>query len=243
MSTPTPLDSNETFTPRIAAAVVAMAGAGCRGVVKALPATATGSGTGVLKGTSNIVIAAQNGYTPASGDTVLVLAGSTNLPAAKDAGFYVVTATGGASAPYVLTRPSWFQNGALIPAGLAVAIGGEDTLFGKSVFHSDAANTAKVGTDDPLLYPDKVVLKSVALTSGTHAAIQTVPLSANTGTVNAALTVTYGHTPDSGTYGYSVIVTATGAIGTVSVAPIATGAGMAKNASDSASVIDLIFLN
>ena len=106
-----------------------------------------------------------------------------------------------------------------------------------------AAGTAVIGTDDPQLYPDKVVLKNVALTSGTHAAITSIPISANTGTAAAFLTTVYGHTPNVSTVSYYAIISATGAIGTASVAPIAAAAGMSTNTSDSASVVDLVVFN
>src|SRR5271169_4258867 len=95
------LDPNESFPANIAKAVVSHAAAGFRGVVKALPGACTGSGKGHLVATGNGAIAAQNGFTPAAGDTVMVPAGATNLPAAKDAGPYVVTDPGAVGRPYV----------------------------------------------------------------------------------------------------------------------------------------------
>lgn len=236
------LDPNETFAPRIAAAVFAHASAGFRGVVKALPGAHSGSGKGHLVASANGAIAAQNGFTPAAGDVVMVPAGCTNLSAAKDAGPYFVTDPGASGRPYVLDRPSFWAQGSVIPATAAVMCSYEDTLFGGSVWKTENAAGKVVGTDDPAMYPDKVIIKGVALTSGTHAAFTTVPISAR-GTVSVVYASTYAHTPDTATVNYGAGPITAGAIGAASFVPNAYAAAMAVNTSDSTSIVDIIILN
>jgi YD repeat-containing protein len=66
---------------------------------------ATRSGN-VLTATANGVLAAQDGYTPAVNDRLLVM----NQTTGADNGIYDVTSVGAAGAPYVLTRSSDFDN-------------------------------------------------------------------------------------------------------------------------------------
>lgn len=137
-----------------------------RAVVTTLQAYG-GTTTGTLTETSNGAISAADGVTLAVGDTVFIQAGTTNLSAASDSGPYVVVALGGASAKWVLTRPAWWQPGAM-PLGGIVELGGEGAAYGGSQWKSFAAKGSTIdgaSATDPAFYVREFV-SAVTLVTG-----------------------------------------------------------------------------
>lgn len=213
-----------------------------RAVVTTLQAY-TGSGTGTLTETANGAISAADGVTLAVGDVVFIQEGTTNLTAAKDAGPWVVSALGGASAKWVLVRPSWWLNGAAIPQGVIIDVGGEGTAMAGTQWKTFCTGGKVVGTDAPIFWP-KQIQGSTALVAGTFtisAAIRSATLSqvdlvrivANTSTAT-----TGGYNPTSGgangiTAGVlgtgQAIVQACVAAGTINNADISTLAWSVQN--------------
>lgn len=165
-----------------------------RGVITALPSTYTGKCTGTLTATTAGAIAAQQGVTPVAGDVFWLAAGGTDVAdgGAADAGAHLEecdagpmtvtqpgTSTGdGGTARYILTRPSWWSHGSVIPVGSYAIVGGEDSLFGGSTWFTFAAKGAVVDTNDPQAYPDGVT-QQIQMSSGSKAVIN-VPLRSAT---------------------------------------------------------------
>lgn len=197
---------------------------------------------GVLTATANGAIGAQDGVTLAVGDIIILPAGTltTLVVSAANSGPYEVTAVGAGGAKFVLTRPAKWAHGALI-ASSRIRVGGEGTLFKGTLWYSDPATAAKVvGTDDPILYPEKVI-QTVVLSSSA-AAITNVPIkSATKSNVHAALAAVGGTT--TSTIGYGIIVAPTpGGIGTATTTVNAIASGGTKNGtSDTSSLIVTIF--
>lgn len=134
-----------------------------RAVLTSLAAYAASSG--VLTASANGAIGAQDGVTLAVGDVVILpayTAGAATI-AAADVGPYVVTAVGSASAKFVLSRPSWWSSGAGIPAGKAIAVSGEGTVWSGSTWKALSA-AGSVDSADPKLYP--AVVKGTKTLSG-----------------------------------------------------------------------------
>lgn len=137
-----------------------------RAVVTTLQAY-TGSGTNVLTESSNGAISAADGVALAVGDVVFIQGGTTNLTAALDSGPWTVTALGGASAKWTLTRPDWWTNGSTMPLGAVIDLGGEGTIWAGTAWKSFAAKgSAVVGTNDPTFYVGRVT-QAVTLAAGT----------------------------------------------------------------------------
>lgn len=134
-----------------------------RAVVTTLQAY-TGSTTGTLTETANGAISAADGVTLAVGDIVLVPEGITNLVAASDAGPYEVQNLGGASAKWVLVRPSWWSTGGAM-SQRPIDVSGEGTQWGGIQWRSFAAKGSVVDTTAPQLFPRGWV-KSVTLVTG-----------------------------------------------------------------------------
>lgn len=135
-----------------------------RAVVTSLAAFA--SANGVLTGSVNGAIGAQDGVTLAVGDVVIlpkVVAGGATV-AAAEAGPYVVTALGGAAAKFVLTRPSWFASGAALPQGVPIFVGGEGTIWSGTDWRC-MGSAGAIDTVDPKIYP-RIVRGTVALVAG-----------------------------------------------------------------------------
>jgi hypothetical protein len=206
-------------------------------------ASYTGTGTGVLTAGTNAALAAQDGVTLAVGDVVLLQGGTLGSLAitAADTGPYVVTSLGGASAKWVLTRPSWWQHAAIIPTAQSIQIGPEGTLFPNTTWTSWAAPASVVDTADPLFYPDRVIL-SAALVASTYSLI-TVPIRSATKSSVEATFVAAGGTTTS-TIGYGIIAAPTpGYIGTASAVIDALASGMGKNGSADTSTVCIVVIN
>lgn len=118
-----------------------------------------------------------DGVTLVAGDIVLLSAQTT--PAQN--GPYVVGAvTFGAAS---LTRPVWFETGALIQSGFKLEVGGEGTVFKNTTWKSFvASSTFVVGTTDGKFYP-LVVSGTNALVGGALT-ISTVPIFSTKTNVN-----------------------------------------------------------
>ena len=209
-------------------------------IVTTTVASYTGTGTGTLTFGSNAVVAA-DGVTIAAGDTVILPAGvlGSLTVTAADAGPYVVSQLGSASAPLILTRPDWWAHGAKINFP-PIDAGPEGTLFGGSQWKAFATpGTALVDTTDPALYPGRVT-QSVTLVAGT-VTVSNVPIrSATKSIVLAELT-----TPNTATntVGYGTIAAVTpGALGTASAVVDGIVANQTKNATD-VSTINVTIMN
>ena len=124
-----------------------------RCVMTAMGAYAAASG--VLTASANAALGTQDGVTLAVGDVVIVPAVVTGgaTIGTGDAGPYVVTSLGSASAKYALTRPAWWAHGAAIPIGRSISLSGEGTKWSGIAWRSLAAKGAIVGTTDAKLYP------------------------------------------------------------------------------------------
>lgn len=165
-----------------------------RAVITSIAAyTAAG---GVLTANANGAIGAQDGVTLAAGDVVFLPTDKAAAPA--DAGPYIATAVGGASAKFVLTRPNWFRTGSHQPSGQMITLGGEGTLWQGSEWKSlVAASTFVVDTTDGAFYPRcQTSATSVAMTAG----VLGTPITACYVSPNAQVTpiwVVKGGTPGS----------------------------------------------
>jgi len=176
-------------------------------------------------------VAGNDGVTNVAGD-VVVLAEQT-APEAN--GPYVVGTVAAGVAP--LTRPDWWSTGTTLKTGVAIAIGGEGTVFKNTRWRALlAAASFVVGTTDPKLYPEEVS-GATALVAGTFT-ISTVPIfSANSQVAltrkianTSTLTVGGYHPTTGGATGITagvrgtaaVIVEATVGAGTINVADIST---------------------
>ena len=215
----------------------------CRNVCTTFTASSyTGTGTGVLS-FANHLLDVQDGVTNVVGDGVFLPGGTLGSCAitAADVGPYVVTALGGASAKAVFTRPSWWQNGSIVPTSQSVKIGSEGTLFGNTDWTSSAAPGCVVGTTDPAMYPDRVT-QEVTLGSSTKTITNVPILSATKSNVIATLAQVGGTTTN--TVGYGTIVAPTpGYIGTASTVVDALNSGMAKNSTLDTSILTVTIVN
>ena len=205
--------------------------------------TYTGSGTGVLTFGSNAAIGTQDGVsTLAVGDVVILQGGTLGSCAitAKDVGPYVITQLGSGSLPVILTRPSWWANGSTIPRGAQIKVGIEGTLFGGTTWSSWVAASQLVGTNDPVLYPDKVA--TVVALASSQTILSTVPLRTATTPIVCSLSAVGGTT--TSTVGYGPIAAPTaGYLGTASVTIVAQAAGMTKNGSSDTSNVSVLIVN
>lgn len=171
---------------------------------------------GVMTADADGALGTQDGVTDlAVGDEVLIQAGTTNLDNAEEAGPYVITALGGVSDPFVLTRPSWWAHDAELRPGSTIEVD-EGTLYGGSTWKSFCAKDEAVGTDAPDLYPDYVA-QQVTLAAGASTIANVPILSASKVVMSPTL---IGGTPAATTTNYekklSSGVTA-GVLGTASI--------------------------
>lgn len=212
-------------------------GGSARNVVTSLAAY-TGSGTNTLTASANGAWAAQDGVTNAVGDTVFIQGGTTNLTAAKDSGPWVISSLGGAAAPWVLVRPSWFTTGSAIDPGLVIEVAGEGTAWAGTEWKSFAAPAKVVGTDDPTFYVGRVTVP-VTLSGGTFT-ISTVGIrSATRSNLEAQLNTKGGTTTT--TVGYGTIAAMTpGYAGTASAVVDAIASGQTLQSGDTSSLNVLI---
>lgn len=214
-----------------------------RAVATSLPAGTFAAGVLTLTATGAFSTA-QDGVTPAVGDKFLIPAGTitTLVVSAANSGVYEVTSLGGVGASATFTRTAKWAHGAIITPETRIRVGGEGTLFRGTVWTADPATATKVvGTDDPILYPDKVI-QTVALTSSA-ATITNVPIkSATKSNVHAALAGVGGTT--TSTIGYGIIVAPTpGGIGTASTVVNAIASGGTKNGTSDTSSLIVTILN
>ena len=176
----------EPSAPKIAAAVdllsaqvaadltSAIGGANtCRAVATALAAYA-GTGTGVLTASATGLIGAQDGVTLAAGDLLLLPSTVVTNVLAADTGPWVVTNPGGASAKYVLTRPTWYAHGSAIAPGTFLEVGGEGTKWQDSVWKPKAPSGTVVDTGDGLFYPANDYGTTAAMVAGVSPALSTL---------------------------------------------------------------------
>lgn len=194
---------------------------------------------GVLTVTANGALGTQDGLTPVVGNVVYIPEGTTNLPAAGDAGPYIVTTLGTVSTQAVLTRPRWYANGAAMRPNLVVSIGPSGTLFGGSSWKSfaDFSSAKVIGTDAPLAYPD-CVTQSVSFGGGSPtgtATVTNVPIRSVTKS-NFILARKTAATPTL-TLEYAPLSITAGVLGTASVAPTATVAAGTINTADGSTLL------
>jgi hypothetical protein len=229
-----------TYGEASGAGIAASTAFRARAVVTTLQAYG-GSTTGVLTETSNGAISAADGVTLVVGDVVFIEEGTTNITAASDAGPYIVTALGGASAKWVLTRPTWWATGTPIVQGVTIQISGEGTLKGGTSWKSFAAKAQVVDTNDPVFWVDEVT-QTVTLTSST-VTISNVGVRSATKTLVIAELSAVGGTTTS-TVGYGTLVAPTpGAIGTASIVIDALASGMTKNGTADTSTLIVTVMN
>lgn len=206
--------------------------------------TYTGSGTNTITFGSNAAIGTQDGITTlAVGDCVLLQGGTLGSCAitAADIGPWIISNKGSASAKVVLTRPSWWQTGAVIPLGAQIKVGIEGSLFGGGYWTSWVAAGKLVGTDDPVMYPD-MVSTQVTLASSANV-LATIPFrSATLTTINCTLAAVGGTTTSTVGYGPIAALTA-GYIGTCTVTIVAQASGMTKNGTSDTSIVSVLVCN
>ena len=139
---------------------------------------------GVYTATANAALGTQDGVTLAVGDIIVLPVGTltTLVGSAANSGPYQVTSLGATGAKVVLTRPAKWSHGDTITPSTVVRVGAEGTLFRNTEWFAQPATATKVvGTDDPVLYPKRVITQ-VTLVAGT-VTLQTVPIRATAGTV------------------------------------------------------------
>jgi hypothetical protein len=214
-----------------------------RAVATSLPAGTFSGGVLTLTATGAFSTA-QDGVTLAVGDKFIIPAGTitTLVVSAANSGVYEVTGLGSTGVSATFTRSPKWAHGAVITPETKIRVGGEGTLFKGTVWTADPATATKVvGTDDPILYPEKVI-QTVALSSSA-ATITNVPIkSATKSNVHAALAAVGGTT--TSTIGYGIIVAPTaGGIGTASTVVNAIASGGTKNGSSDTSSLIVTILN
>lgn len=209
-----------------------------RAVVTSLAAY-TGSTTGILTASANGALAVQDGVTPAVGDVLAILDGTTNLTTASDAGFYTVTSLGGASSKWSMQRAPWWPTGGVMLPGSIVYVGSEGTQYGGTDIKNFSTKGQLVDGSAPQLYPGRVTV-AITLVAGfktvtgipiqslTRSSIGFQPTNFNGG----ASTVSYrtgayasgGAATVAGTVATSsVSITALVAAGTISASDVCTG--------------------
>lgn len=131
----------------------------CRGVFTSIDASTTYA-SGVLLGPSNTAISAQDGLTVAVGDIFYAQKGTTNLPAAAQAGPWQILALGSGSSQWKAVRPWWYATGSTIPVDYTLKIGPSGTgvtpALAGTRWMSFAGSGKVVDTDDPLFWPQYV---------------------------------------------------------------------------------------
>jgi hypothetical protein len=141
----------------------------------------TGTGTGTLTGTAVGALAAQDGVPLVTGDNLFIPEGLPNVNAV-DAGPWIVQGTGTVVSSFILLRPTWWLNGAVIggggevspPLASVVQIGPEGTFWPGTEWKSFAAKYSVVGSADPMFYPGRVT-QQITLVAGSKL-ISNVPI-------------------------------------------------------------------
>ena len=133
---------------------------------------------GVFTATATGAFPTQDGVTVALGDKMVIPPGTitTQAVTAAQSGVYECTALGATGVKAVWTRTAKWAHGATIVPGtrIRVQLG---AIFAGTTWRADPANlTSVVDTDDPLLFPERVVVAGTCAL-GTFT-ISTIPLRA-----------------------------------------------------------------
>ncbi len=130
----------------------------------------TGTGTGTLTSTANGTMASQittAGVTLAVGNCFLAQGGLTGLTSAIDSGPWQVVSLGGASARWVVTRPSWWSTGGTWNVGATINVGAGDSIYNNTEWKAYNA-PGVIDTADPGFYVKQFTFQAT-LASGTLA--------------------------------------------------------------------------
>lgn len=133
--------------------------------------------SGVLTENSNGALAAQDGATIAVGDVLFLPPTLTNVPAAANAGPWVVTALGAAGSKWTMARPAWWAAGATAQEGQIVEGSGEGTKWAGDAWKVFAVSGKIVDTDDLTWYPRWDTATTSAASSGVTPAVTTLFVS------------------------------------------------------------------
>jgi len=226
-----------TYASTLANAGAALSGSSAPGFARAVITAVAGSQTGYSGTTTNTItftggsaaaLGTQDGITTlAVGDVVMLPAGtiSSFVVTACDSGPWVISALGSASVRTVLTRPSWFQTGQIIPISYQISIGPEGTQYQDTKWTSwantPASATIAVGatTTAPLWFPDHVIF-AATLSSG-FVTTTTIP-------IRSATLTTFAYQPTSYSGGTTTAKFITGAISSGGAATASGGVGTAS---------------
>ena len=144
-----------TFVARALAAATASASPGtttttARGALTNLGGAVTYA-NGVITGPANTAFPVQDGIaSPAIDDVYFAPKGLTNLPAAAQAGPWVVTGLGSGSSVYTLARPAGYATGSTIPTEYTIKLGPEGSSYKNSPWTATCTPGGIVDTVDPL---------------------------------------------------------------------------------------------
>lgn len=187
----------------------------------------------ILTVTATGALSAQDGVTPAVGDTVLFPGGLTNI-ATGDAGPWNILTLGDTTTSTTFGRPSWWQQGfTLPPTNTPIRIGASGTLNPLTTWRTTVGGgSTKIGTDDPGVYPD-MVIQTVTLSTGA-ATITNVPIySATKSSFRFERSAVGGTLTTTISYGTTAVTA--GVLGTASVAIAAMIATGGTNTSDTST--------
>ena len=214
-----------------------------RFVATSLPAATFAAGVLTLTATGAFSTA-QDGVTPAVGDKFVLPAGiiTTLVVSAANSGVYEVTSLGATGVSAVFTRSAKWAHGAIITPETVIRVGGEGTVFKGSRWTADPATASKVvGTDDPILYPEKVTQQIVLVAGHIAAGIINVPIKSATKS-NFVFSRVTANTCTLTTGGYQPLSITAGGIGAATVDPTATIAAGTINVAD-VSTLNFTILN
>jgi hypothetical protein len=214
-----------------------------RAVATSFPAGTFSGGVLTLTATGAFSTA-QDGVTLAVGDKFILPAGTitTLVVSAANSGPYEVTSLGATGVSATFTRPARWTHGATITPETKIKVGGEGTLFKGTTWTADPATATKVvGTDDPVLYPDRVT-QQVTLASST-VTITNVPIkSASKSNVLTTLAAAGGTQTSTVAYG-PIVAPTPGGIGTASLVIDAIASGQTKNGTADTSTLNVTIFN
>lgn len=222
----------------LAAALVASQAIGtrdiCRGIFTAIDASTTYA-AGILSGPAATAISAQDGLTVAVGDIFFAQKGTTNLPAAAQAGPWQILTLGSGSSVWTACRPSWYATGSVIPTNYEIKIGpagtGVTPAFANTKWKSFGAAGLVVDTGDPLFFPERVAGSYTAASGVVVNAVSTFPI--RSATLSSVVATNQGTAAHASTVGAPRVVAITaGAIGTSALTMRAESAPATVNASD-----------
>ncbi len=165
-----------TFVSRAMAGLGSSGSSGSSGGAPQKPiarATISAIGTyayaaGVITATANNATLTADGVTKAVDDVYWLPPGIA--AAAADVGLYVLTQDTGSSAKFILTRHPFMPDGATLPSGTTIEVGGEGSSvpnFANNVWKATGAAGA-VGTADLSWYPRKQSWAAIVLAAGTY---------------------------------------------------------------------------